>query len=202
MKSSQQSINYLANKLTDANEVVTELNTQAQSIAGIVSTIDDIAEQTNLLALNAAIEAARAGEAGRGFAVVADEVRSLSSRTSDSTTEIQTMIANVQQSSMKAAELMRDSAELATGSVSEADQAQKMIDGIMISVQEIEQMTQKISLATQDQVRVRDDISTRTTNIRDLADKLSDEAVSTESQVDELNRLSSNLQQETSKFVV
>ncbi|WP_438465071.1 methyl-accepting chemotaxis protein [Marinomonas sp. PE14-40] len=202
MKSSQQSINHLANKLTDANEVVTQLNTQAQSIAGIVSTIDDIAEQTNLLALNAAIEAARAGEAGRGFAVVADEVRSLSSRTSDSTTEIQTMIANVQQSSMKAAELMRDSAELATGSVSEADQAQKMIDGIMISVQEIEQMTQKISLATQDQVRVRDDISIRTNNIRDLADKLSEEAVSTESQVDELNRLSSNLQQETSKFVV
>lgn len=202
MKSSQRSTKHLANKLSDANEVVTELNTQAQSIAGIVSTIDDIAEQTNLLALNAAIEAARAGEAGRGFAVVADEVRSLSSRTSDSTTEIQNMIANVQQSSMKAAELMNDSAELATGSVNEADQAQKMIDGIMLSVQEIDQMTQKISLATQEQFRVRDDISSRTINIRELADKLSEEAVSTENQVGELNRLSSNLQSETSKFIV
>jgi methyl-accepting chemotaxis protein len=202
MKSSQRSTKHLANKLSDANIVVTELNSQAQSIAGIVSTIDDIAEQTNLLALNAAIEAARAGEAGRGFAVVADEVRSLSSRTSDSTTEIQNMIANVQQSSMKAAELMNDSAELATGSVNEADKAQQMIDGIMLSVQEIDQMTQKISLATQDQFRVRDDISARTINIRELADKLSKEAVSTESQVDELNRLSSNLQKETSKFIV
>lgn len=202
MKSSQRSTKHLANKLSDANIVVTELNSQAQSIAGIVSTIDDIAEQTNLLALNAAIEAARAGEAGRGFAVVADEVRSLSSRTSDSTTEIQNMIANVQQSSMKAAELMNDSAELATGSVNEADKAQQMIDGIMLSVQEIDQMTQKISLATQDQFRVRDDISARTINIRELADKLSEEAVSTESQVDELNRLSSNLQKETSKFIV
>jgi len=202
MKSSQQSIKQLADKLSDANNVVTELNTQAQSIAGIVSTIDDIAEQTNLLALNAAIEAARAGEAGRGFAVVADEVRSLSSRTSDSTTEIQSMIGNVQQSSVKAAELMKDSANLATGSVNEADQAQKMIDGIMLAVQEIENMTQKISLATHDQFRVRDDINTRTINIRDLAGKLSEEAISTESQVDELNRLSSNLQRETSKFIV
>ena len=202
MQSSQTSINHLANKLNDANQVVTQLNNQAQGIAGIVSTIDDIADQTNLLALNAAIEAARAGEAGRGFAVVADEVRSLSSRTSDSTTEIQSMIANVQQSSMKAAELMNISAELASGSVNEADQAQKMIDEIMASVQQIEQMTQKISLATEDQLGVRDDINTSTITIKELADKLSNEAVSTESQVDELNRLSSNLQNETSKFIV
>ena len=202
MKSSQQSIKHLASKLDDTNNVVIELNDQAQGIAGIVSTIDEIAEQTNLLALNAAIEAARAGEAGRGFAVVADEVRSLSSRTSSSTTEIQTMIINIQQSSIKAVELIKDSADLASGSVNDADQAQDMINEIMTAVQEIDRMAQSISSVTQDQLRVSSDISTRTNNIKSLADQLSVEAASTENQVDELNRLSSNLQQETNKFIV
>lgn len=202
MQSSQQSIAHLARKLNDTNNVITELNEQAQGIAGIVSTIDEIAEQTNLLALNAAIEAARAGEAGRGFAVVADEVRSLSSRTSTSTTEIQTMIMNIQQSSIKAVELIKDSTDLAAGSVKDADQAQNMINDIMAAVQEIERMAHSISLATQDQLRVGSDISTRTSNIKSLADQLSTEAASTENQVDELNRLSSDLQQETSKFIV
>lgn len=202
MKSSQQSITHLASKLNNTNNVVTELNEQAQGIAGIVSTIEEIAEQTNLLALNAAIEAARAGEAGRGFAVVADEVRSLSSRTSASTTEIQTMIINIQQSSAKAVELIKDSTGLASGSVNDADQAQDMINEIMAAVQEIERMAQSISLATKDQLRVSSDINTRTSNIKSLAGQLSTEAASTENQVDELNRLSSDLQQETSKFIV
>jgi methyl-accepting chemotaxis protein len=202
MKSSQQSITYLASKLSDANNVVTELNKQAQDIAGIVSTIEEIAEQTNLLALNAAIEAARAGEAGRGFAVVADEVRSLSTRTSDSTTEIQNMIINVQQSSLKAVELIKDSTNLATGSVNDADQAQDMINEIVTAIQEIERMAQSISSATQDQLRVGHDISTRTDNIKSLSDQLSTEAVATEKQVDELNHLSTDLQRETNKFIV
>ncbi|MDB4837986.1 methyl-accepting chemotaxis protein [Marinomonas sp.] len=202
MKSSQQSITNLAKKLNDANKVVTELNEQAQSIAGIVSTIDDISEQTNLLALNAAIEAARAGEAGRGFAVVADEVRNLSSRTSASTTEIQNMIISVQQSSAKTVELIKDSTGLATGSVDDADQAQKMINDIMAAVQEIENMAQCISSATQEQLKVGMDISTRTNNIKSLANNLSTEAASTEKQVEELNLLSSDLQRETNKFIV
>ncbi|MFT2110120.1 methyl-accepting chemotaxis protein [Marinomonas sp. 2405UD68-3] len=202
MKSSQQSITHLASKLNDTNSVVTELNEQAQGIAGIVSTIESIAEQTNLLALNAAIEAARAGEAGRGFAVVADEVRSLSSRTSASTTEIQTVIINIQESSMKAVELIKESTYLASGSVNDADQAQNMINDIMSAVQEIERMAQSISSVTQDQLSIGRDINVRTNNIKSLADQLSTEAASTENQVDELNRLSSDLQRETSKFVV
>ncbi|MDX1320700.1 MAG: methyl-accepting chemotaxis protein, partial [Oceanospirillum sp.] len=102
---SQRSVNDLATKLDNASSVVTELNKHAQGITGILNTIEEIAEQTNLLALNAAIEAARAGEAGRGFAVVADEVRSLSQRTSSSTSEIQQVMESVQQSAVQATQL-------------------------------------------------------------------------------------------------
>ncbi|MCV2403415.1 methyl-accepting chemotaxis protein [Marinomonas sp. C2222] len=202
MKSSQQSITHLAQKLSETNLVVAELNEQARGIAGIVSTIDDISEQTNLLALNAAIEAARAGEAGRGFAVVADEVRGLSSRTRTSTTEIQSMIVNIQQSSMNAVELIKDSTELASGSVNDADQAQEMINEIMAAIQEIESMTKVISSATLEQLRIGENITDKTNNIKSLANDLASQAIGTENQAEELNRLSTDLQKETNKFIV
>ncbi|WP_290437561.1 methyl-accepting chemotaxis protein, partial [Aeromonas caviae] len=110
---SQRSITGLAGEVSDASQTIHELDGHAQQISGILATISGIAEQTNLLALNAAIEAARAGEQGRGFAVVADEVRVLSRRTHDSTAEIQQMIEALQQTTRKAVGGMETSRQLA-----------------------------------------------------------------------------------------
>ncbi|MFZ6043816.1 methyl-accepting chemotaxis protein, partial [Vibrio natriegens] len=112
----------------DAAHVIHELEQNAQNINQILSTIQGIAEQTNLLALNAAIEAARAGEQGRGFAVVADEVRVLSQRTHDSTEEIRSMIDTLQQNTRQAVESMETSTELAGQSVGYAEAASESLN--------------------------------------------------------------------------
>ncbi|MGP1782777.1 methyl-accepting chemotaxis protein, partial [Shewanella frigidimarina] len=131
------SIELLSEQLNDASKVVSTLEENATEINQILSTIQAIAEQTNLLALNAAIEAARAGEQGRGFAVVADEVRVLSHRTQDSTEEIRAMIATLQQNSQHAVSSMTSSTNIAQSSVEFANQAKHSLERITDSITEI-----------------------------------------------------------------
>lgn len=142
----RSSINSLADEVTQATEVIEDLSRHAQSISSILATIQGIAEQTNLLALNAAIEAARAGEQGRGFAVVADEVRVLSRRTQDSTQEVHATIETLQRTTAKAVSLMESSQMLAGNSVEDANAAVKALEEITQAVNVISDMADRKSV--------------------------------------------------------
>ncbi|ELR63419.1 Methyl-accepting chemotaxis protein [Photobacterium marinum] len=197
---SQQSISSLAGEVETATEVIEELNTHAQSINTILSTIQGIAEQTNLLALNAAIEAARAGEQGRGFAVVADEVRVLSQRTHASTQEIQQMIETLQQTTGRAVGIMEDSRRLAETSVDDANAASASLSQINSAVTNISDMATQIASAAEEQSSVTSEITRNTEGIRDVSNELAVEADEAAKQAAELSHLSHELQQEINRF--
>ncbi|WP_459656299.1 methyl-accepting chemotaxis protein [Vibrio rotiferianus] len=168
----KESINNLSSEVNQASIVIGELNQHAQDINTVLSTIRDIAEQTNLLALNAAIEAARAGEQGRGFAVVADEVRVLSQRTHTSTEEIKSTIETLQQTTQRAVTIMERSSELAIGSVADADQAAMALDEINAAVALISDMATQIATAAEEQTHVTNEITQNVTTIKDVTDQL------------------------------
>ncbi|WP_281221682.1 methyl-accepting chemotaxis protein [Photobacterium sanguinicancri] len=199
---SRASINNLATEVNEATQVIGELNSHAQGINSILSTIQGIAEQTNLLALNAAIEAARAGEQGRGFAVVADEVRVLSQRTHTSTEEIQSMIATLQTTTSKAVGLMETSTQLAQCSVDDADQATAALDQISSSVALISDMATQIATAAEEQTHVTDEITQNTTTIKDVTDQLAVDAQSSRGQAQRLSSQASDLNDKVAAFVV
>ncbi|OLQ74168.1 chemotaxis protein [Photobacterium proteolyticum] len=199
---SKVSINNLATEVSEATTVISELNDHAQGINSILSTIQGIAEQTNLLALNAAIEAARAGEQGRGFAVVADEVRVLSQRTHTSTEEIQSMIATLQQTTSKAVNLMETSSQLAQCSVEDADQATAALEQINDSVAMISDMATQIATAAEEQTHVTDEITQNTTTIKDVTDQLANDASEARQQAEHLSTQATNLNDKVATFVV
>ncbi|EAR54650.1 putative methyl-accepting chemotaxis protein [Photobacterium sp. SKA34] len=197
---SQQSISTLAQEVDTATSVISELNHHAQSITTILSTIQGIAEQTNLLALNAAIEAARAGEQGRGFAVVADEVRVLSQRTHASTQEIQQMIETLQKTTGQAVNIMDDSRHLSETSVDDANAAAVSLSQITTAVNTINDMATQIASAAEEQSSVTSEITRNTEGIRDVSNELAVEADEAAKQAAELSNLSHELQQEISRF--
>ena len=199
---SKVSINNLAAEVNEATGVISELNEHAQGINSILSTIQGIAEQTNLLALNAAIEAARAGEQGRGFAVVADEVRVLSQRTHTSTEEIQSMIATLQQTTAKAVGLMETSSKLAECSVEDADQATRALEQINESVALISDMATQIATAAEEQTHVTDEITQNTTTIKDVTDLLAEDARGARQQAESLSHQAASLNDKVATFVV
>ncbi|RYU68246.1 methyl-accepting chemotaxis protein [Aliivibrio finisterrensis] len=166
------SINNLANEVNEASMVISELQQHSQEINTVLATIQGIAEQTNLLALNAAIEAARAGEQGRGFAVVADEVRVLSQRTHTSTEEIKSTIDILQQTTSRAVNLMQSSSELANSSVEDADRATLALEEISSSVTLISDMATQIATAAEEQTHVTGEITQNVTSIKDVTDLL------------------------------
>ncbi len=161
-----QSITDLEVDIRQAAQVIQELENQSNEISKILDVIRSIAEQTNLLALNAAIEAARAGEQGRGFAVVADEVRSLAGRTQQSTADIQSMISALQERASSAVKVMEHSGQQAHSSVSHAQQASTALNGIGLRVNEITEMNTQIATAVEQQSAVSEEINRNITNIR------------------------------------
>lgn len=163
------SIRSLADEVENATRVIQNLHTESENIGSVLDVIKGIAEQTNLLALNAAIEAARAGEQGRGFAVVADEVRTLASRTQQSTTEIQEMIERLQAGAQSAVEVMEKGRGAAEASVNQAAEAGESLNNITQSVRSISDINVQIATAAEEQTHVAEEINQNVTKINDIA---------------------------------
>ena len=199
---SSDSIEQLSVQLGDASKVVSALEENATEINKILSTIQAIAEQTNLLALNAAIEAARAGEQGRGFAVVADEVRVLSHRTQDSTEEIRSMIATLQQNSQHAVSSMASSTDIAKSSVAFANQAKVSLERITDSITEISDMATQIAGAAEEQRAVSEDISRNTQAISDTSNQLSHQTQEVSDNAQMMLQTSGELSDRVSRFKI
>lgn len=166
-----QFINELSSEIQNIASVINQLEEDSKEISGVVDVIRDIAEQTNLLALNAAIEAARAGEQGRGFAVVADEVRNLATRTQESTQIIQERIEKLQSASKQAVDVMEHSLGQADNTVTQAQEATSSLNAIMAAVESISEMSGQISNAVNEQTSVAEDVNQSITRIRDVAER-------------------------------
>jgi len=197
-----KSINQLAGEVEKAAEVIQQLETDSGNIGAILDVIRGISEQTNLLALNAAIEAARAGEQGRGFAVVADEVRTLASRTQESTQEIQNMIENLQSGTTKAVEVMESGRKQAHSSVDNAQRAGESLAAIAGAVVTISEMNTQIATAAEEQTAVAEEINRNIVNISQLSEHVSSSSEMTASSSEELSKLSLDLQELVGQFKV
>ena len=162
-------INTLADNVSSASDVIHELEKDSDSIGSVLDVIQSIAEQTNLLALNAAIEAARAGEHGRGFAVVADEVRSLASRTQDSTQEIQSIIEKLQSRSKQAVTVMDEGQKQAKVSVELAQATGEALSEISSGIEELDRVSTQIAVAAEEQGTVAEEINRNVVNINDVS---------------------------------
>ncbi|GAJ76533.1 LOW QUALITY PROTEIN: methyl-accepting chemotaxis protein [Vibrio sp. JCM 18905] len=173
---STQTINMLSDSIDLAVEEVQVLESATANIETILKVINDIADQTNLLALNAAIEAARAGESGRAFAVVADEVRTLAQRTQESTTEIRTMIEQLQSGASSVANAMHQSKGSAVEAVEKADLANNALQRIRDAIQRISDMNLQIASAAEEQSLVAEEINNNTVNIKDLSTQVAESA--------------------------
>ncbi|WP_419203914.1 methyl-accepting chemotaxis protein [Pseudomonas argentinensis] len=162
-------IEQLHGEITRTAEVIARLDSDSERIGGVLEVIRGIADQTNLLALNAAIEAARAGEAGRGFAVVADEVRNLSSRTASSISEIHQLIANVQGASKEASAAIAAGAQQSAAGRAQVGVAGERLHSITRAVEAIRDMNRQIATAAEEQTSVAEDIARNLAEIVSIA---------------------------------
>lgn len=168
-----EAIDLLASEVESAAQVIHKLEQDSDEIGAVLDVIRGIAEQTNLLALNAAIEAARAGEQGRGFAVVADEVRTLAQRTQQSTQEIQNMIERLQSGSQDAVKAMEQGKNRAQAGVTQAAEAGTSLETIAAAVSTISDMNTQIATAAEEQSVVAEEINLNINSISDMSDKMS-----------------------------
>lgn len=196
----KQTIMQLASEVDSASSVINEVNQHSAAIGGILDVIRGVADQTNLLALNAAIEAARAGEQGRGFAVVADEVRSLASKTQQSTEEIQSMIEQLQKGSKSAVTVMNNSKTQAELCVEQSEQAAVALEGITDSVHQANDMSEQIVSAAREQNQVSSEISERLESIVAIAEQTASGSEQTELSSQEVARLAEELRLSVDEF--
>ncbi len=195
-------INSLAGEVEKAANTLSDLETDIGNIGAIVDVIRGITEQTNLLALNAAIEAARAGEHGRGFAVVADEVRTLAARTQSSTHEIEEMVGRLQSGATAAVKVMNEGRESAKMSVEKSASASQALDTITGMITTMDEMSAAISSAANEQSQVAEDINRGIVNISEIAEHTADGAKESSAAVETMAALSAQLQDAAAKFKV
>ncbi|MDD2059997.1 methyl-accepting chemotaxis protein [Pseudomonas sp. GD03860] len=193
-------IERLASEVNHSSEAMGQLKAESDKIGSVLDVIKSVAQQTNLLALNAAIEAARAGEAGRGFAVVADEVRSLAQRTQQSTEEIEQLIAGLQNGTQQVATVMDASRSLTDSSVELTRRAGTSLETITRTVSAIQAMNQQIAAAAEQQSAVAEEINRSVMNVRDVSDQTSAASEETAASSVELARLGNHLQTLVGRF--
>ena len=195
-------IERLASEVVRSTDAMSVLQQESDKIGSVMDVIKAVAEQTNLLALNAAIEAARAGEAGRGFAVVADEVRALAQRTQKSTEEIEALVAGLQNGTQQVANVMNNSRSLTDSSVELTRKAGVSLENITRTVSNIQSMNQQIAAAAEQQSAVAEEISRSIINVRDVSEQTAAASDETAASSVELARLGNQLQMMVSHFRV
>ncbi|BFM50753.1 methyl-accepting chemotaxis protein [Marinomonas sp. THO17] len=202
MKQVEETVGMLSSAFSQASDTIKQVENSSKDIGEVVTVINNIAEQTNLLALNAAIEAARAGEQGRGFAVVADEVRVLAQRTQNSTEEIRNVVDKLQSNSHSAVQDMEQGSEQVQNSIEQTQTADRLLDDILESIQEVEMGITNVATATEEQ-------SVASTQIRRNAEELENAAQHTQSKAEEsqkhsrsISDLANELQKDLSIFTI
>ncbi len=202
IRNSSEQVRKLALQISKAVDVIRKLAGDSENITSVLDVIRGVAEQTNLLALNAAIEAARAGEHGRGFAVVADEVRTLASRTQQSTQDIQTMIGTLQSGVADIVSVMETGSAEASETEALAEEAEKELNAILVAITRISDVNTSVASATEQQTQVVDEINRSITDINDLAADSAERSKEIDSISKTLERYAANLRQQTGRFRV
>ncbi|WP_051085360.1 methyl-accepting chemotaxis protein [Hahella ganghwensis] len=197
-----QTINRLSDEISSSVDSINRVSQDSQNISQVLVEIRAIAEQTNLLALNAAIEAARAGEQGRGFAVVADEVRTLSQRTQKSTEEIETMISQLQAGVKEAVGSMQSSQEVTQSTVAQSQNVAEALDHIVASIATIVDMSHQIAQAAEEQTAVAKNIDENVSHISNLGRESMDNASQTLESSRSLSKLTDTLHELLSSFKI
>jgi methyl-accepting chemotaxis protein len=195
-------IEHLAQEMLRSSQAMQGLQQESRKIGSVLEVIKSVSEQTNLLALNAAIEAARAGEAGRGFAVVADEVRSLAQRTQQSAEEIEELISGLHRGTQQVADIMDNSRSLTDNSVQLTRRAGDALAGITRTVSVIQEMNPQIAAAAEEQTAVAEEINRSVLKVKDVSEQTSAASQETAAASVELARLGADLQVWVGKFKV